>query len=200
HHDGYSYLLKKLLESLDSPNEQIQVNAKRYLLGLSSNPLNTDVLEQIKKQVLEACSSDETKTQLLMECISTNGNLIKGLDDIVYLRINKMFESIISTTKTADQHTYLRHPVQIVRSIISLDKAVVDKFFKDNVDDVLNKYKFSPLLMKIVKNKEWARAELINNIFEKAGSSTFDEANSFARSASVYDKDIAVIMNEIECF
>ncbi|EAY3776853.1 hypothetical protein FGS41_24060, partial [Salmonella enterica] len=181
HHDGYSYLLKKLLESLDSPNEQIQVNAKRYLLGLSSNPLNTDVLEQIKKQVLEACSSDETKTQLLMECISTNGNLIKGLDDIVYLRINKMFESIISTTKTADQHTYLRHPVQIVRSIISLDKAVVDKFFKDNVDDVLNKYKFSPLLMKIVKNKEWARAELINNIFEKAGSSTFDEANSFAR-------------------
>ncbi|EBB5706000.1 hypothetical protein FHD31_24630, partial [Salmonella enterica] len=73
HHDGYSYLLKKLLESLDSPNEQIQVNAKRYLLGLSSNPLNTDVLEQIKKQVLEACSSDETKTQLLMECISTNG-------------------------------------------------------------------------------------------------------------------------------
>ncbi|ECE4889775.1 hypothetical protein DDF77_06450 [Salmonella enterica] len=200
HHDGYSYLLKKLLESLDSPNEQIQVNAKRYLLGLSSNPLNTDVLEQIKKQVLEACSSEETKTQLLMECISTNGNLIKGLDDIVYLRINKMFESIISTTKTADQHTYLRHPVQIVRSIISLDKAVVDKFFKDNVDDVLNKYKFSPLLMKIVKNKEWARAELINNIFEKAGSSTFDEANSFARSASVYDKDIAVIMNEIECF
>ncbi|EFO0124378.1 hypothetical protein D1O60_12540, partial [Escherichia coli] len=55
HHDGYSYLLKKLLQSLDNPNEQIQVNAKRYLLGLSSNPLNDQVLQQIKKQVLEEC-------------------------------------------------------------------------------------------------------------------------------------------------
>lgn len=200
HHDGYSYLLKKLLESLDNPNEQIQVNAKRYLLGLSSNPLNADVLGQIKKQVLEECSSDENKTQLLMEFISTNARLIKGLDDIVYLRINKMFERTISTTKAADQHTYLRHPVQIVKSILALDKAVVDKFFKNNVDDVLNKYKFSPLLMKIVRNKEWARDKLINNIFGKAGSSTFDEANSFARSASAYDKDIAILMNDIECF
>ncbi len=200
HHDGYSYLLKKLLESLDNPNEQIQLNAKRYLLGLSSNPLNADVLGQIKKQVLEECSSDENKTKLLMESISTNANLIKGLDDIVYLRIDKMFGSTISITKTVDQHTYLRHPVQIVRSILALDKAIVDKFFKNNTDDVLNKYKFSPLLMNIVKHKEWARIVLINNIFEQAGSSTFDEANSFAKSASVYDKDIGFLMNEIECF
>ncbi|MCU6389004.1 hypothetical protein KW818_07710 [Enterobacter quasiroggenkampii] len=200
HHDGYSYLLKKLLQSLDNPNEQIQINAKRYLLGLSSNPLNDYVLQQIKKQVLEACSSDENKTQLLMESISTNASLIKGLDDIFYLRINKMFESIISTTSTADQHTYLRHPVQIVRSILALDKVVLDKFFRNSVDDVLNKYKFSPVLMNVVKHKEWARAKLISNIFAKAGSSTFDEANSFARSASVYDKDIASLMNEIECF
>ncbi|PIJ41053.1 hypothetical protein [Tatumella sp. OPLPL6] len=200
HHDGYSYLLKKLLESLDNPNEQIQVNAKRYLLGLSSNPLNTDVLGQIKKQVLEECSSDENKTQLLMELISTNSRLMKGLDDIVYLRINKMFERIISTTKTADQHTYLKHPVQITSSVLALDKTVVDKFFINNIDDVLNKYKFSPLLMKIVKDKEWVRNKLINKIFEKAGSTTFDEANSFARSASVYDKDVVILMNDIECF
>lgn len=48
HHDGYSYLLKKLIESLDNANEQIKLNAKRYLLGLSFKPLNNDVLEQIK--------------------------------------------------------------------------------------------------------------------------------------------------------
>jgi len=200
HPDGYPYLLKKLIESLNDANEVVKNNAKRYLLGLSSKPLNQDVLEQIKKQVLEESSSDEGKGQLLMECISANANLLNGLDEIVYLRLNKMFGDIIRTTKTADQHTYLKHPVQIVKSILCIDKSLIDKYFKANIDDVLKVYKFSPVLMGFIGGKDWARNKLIINIFEMAGSSTFDEANSFAKSAGAYDKDIAALMSDIECF
>ncbi|WP_210531725.1 DUF4145 domain-containing protein [Pantoea ananatis] len=199
HHDGYSYLLNKLLLSLDDANEQIKLNAKRYLLGLSFKPLNSDVVEQIKKQLIIECSSDDSKRQCLMECISTNGGLLKDIDDIIYLRINKMIEDTISATKTSDQHTYLKHPVQIIKSVLGLNKEIIDRCFSSSVGDVLEKYKLSPVLMKCVKGHEWARRKVIQLIFEQAGSSTFSEANSFAQSASTYDDDISTLMDNISC-
>ncbi|EIV3317370.1 hypothetical protein L7502_004969, partial [Escherichia coli] len=200
HHDGYSYLLKKLIESLDNANEQIKLNAKRYLLGLSFKPLNNDVLEQIKKHFLVECSSDESKRQCLMECISTNGNLLKGMEDIVYLRLNKMFEDTISTTKSSDQHTYLRHPVQIAISVLGLEREIIDRCFRSSIDDVLEKYKLSPVLMKNIKGHEWARQKVIQSIFGQAGSTTFSEANTFAQSVNSYDGDISSLMDNINCF
>lgn len=200
HHDGYSYLLKKLIESLDNANEQIKLNAKRYLLGLSFKPLNNDVLEQIKKHFLVECSSDESKRQCLMECISTNGNLLKGMEDIVYLRLNKMFEDTISTTKSSDQHTYLRHPVQIAISVLGLEREIIDRCFRSSIDDVLEKYKLSPVLMKNIKGREWARQKVIQSIFGQAGSTTFSEANTFAQSVNSYDGDISSLMDNINCF
>lgn len=199
HSDGYSYLLLKLIESLDHANEQIKTNAKRYLLGLAFKPLNNDVLQQIKKHIIIDCCSDNNKAQLIMECIATNYRLLNGLDEIVYLRLNKMFEDSIISSKTSDQHTYLKHPIQISKSLLKLDEEIINKFFKKSIDDVLEKYKLSPLLMKIVKNKDWAKRKVINSIFEKAGSSTFDEANSFARSASAYDEDLSHLMSNMEC-
>ncbi len=199
HSDGYSYLLLKLIESLDHANEQIKTNAKRYLLGLAFKPLNHDVLQQIKKHIIIDCCSDNNKAQLIMECIATNYRLLEGLDEIVYLRLNKIFEDSIISSKTSDQHTYLKHPIQISKSLLKLDEEIINKFFKKSVDDVLEKYKLSPLLMNIVKNKDWAKRKVINSIFEKAGSSTFDEANSFARSASAYDEDLSHLMSNMEC-
>ncbi|HBX8125286.1 TPA: hypothetical protein MIH37_03605 [Klebsiella pneumoniae] len=200
HSDGYSYLLLNLIESLENANEQIKTNAKRYLLGLTLKPLNHDVLQQIKKHVIIDCCSDNNKAQLIMECIATNHQLLNGLDEIVYLRLNKMFEDIIKSTKTSDQHTYLKHPIQITKSLLKLDDEIVNQYFKKSIDDVFEIYKLSPLLMKLVKNKGWAKKKVINSIFEKAGSSTFDEANSFARSASAYDEDLSQLMSNIECF
>jgi len=199
HSDGYSYLLLKLIGSLDNTNEQIKTNAKRYLLGLSFKPLNHDVLQQIKKNIIIDCCSDDNKSQLIMECIATNYELLNGLDEIVYLRLNKMFEDRIISTKTSDQHTYLKHPIQISKSLLKLDEEVINKFFKKSIDDVFEVYKLSPLLMQIVKNKDWAKRKVINLIFEKAGSSTFDEANSFARSASAYDEDLSHLLSNMEC-
>ncbi|WAM45118.1 hypothetical protein [Edwardsiella piscicida] len=200
HSDGYSYLLLNLIESFENANEQVKTNAKRYLLGLTLKPLNDDVLQQIKKHVIIDCCSDNNKAQLIMECIATNHQLLNGLDEIVYLRLNKMFEDIIKSTKTSDQHTYLKHPIQITKSLLKLDDEIVNQYFKKSIDDVFEIYKLSPLLMKLVKNKVWAKKKVINSIFEKAGSSTFDEANSFARSASAYDEDLSQLMSNIECF
>ncbi|HBT4641504.1 TPA: hypothetical protein MB271_005217, partial [Klebsiella pneumoniae] len=137
HSDGYSYLLLKLIESLDHANEQIKTNAKRYLLGLAFKPLNHDVLQQIKKHIIIDCCSDNNKAQLIMECIATNYRLLDGLDEIVYLRLNKIFEDSIISSKTSDQHTYLKHPIQISKSLLKLDEEIINKFFKKSVDDVL---------------------------------------------------------------
>lgn len=200
HSDSYSYLLLKLLESLEDANEQIKTNAKRYLLGLSFKPLNNDVLERIKKHVIIECCSDDNKSQLLMECIATNCKLLNGLDKIVYLRLNKIFGVIIQTTKISDQQTYLKHPIQIFRSILELDKKIIDEYFSENINSVIDEYKLSPLLMRLVNNKDWAKRKVIKSIFEKAGSSTFDKANSFARNASDYDEDLSKFMSTIECF
>ncbi|EPJ3809363.1 hypothetical protein NB065_000371 [Serratia marcescens] len=185
---------------MDNTSEQIKLNAKRYLLGLSFKPLNKDVLEQIKKHLLVDCSSDESKRQCLMECISTNGKLLEDMEDIVYLRLNKMFEDTISTTKPSDQHTYLRHPVQIANSVLGLERETIDRCFQSNIDDVLEKYKLSPVLMKNVKEHQWARQKVTQSIFGQAGSSTFSEANSFAQSVSSYDGDISSLMDNINCF
>ncbi|GKW19612.1 hypothetical protein PEC302107_13410 [Pectobacterium araliae] len=200
HHDGYSYLLKKLMESLDNTNEQIKNNAKRYLLGLSFKPLNKDVIEQIKKQIIVECSSDESKRQCLMECISTNPNLLNDMEDIVYLRLNKMFEDTISATVASDQHTYLRHPVQIANSVFGLGKEIIDRCFRSSIEAVFDKYKLSPVLMNYVKGHEWARQKVIQLIFGQAGSATFSEANSFAQSVNSYDGNISSLMEDIDCF
>ncbi|MFV8983753.1 hypothetical protein [Serratia fonticola] len=135
-----------------------------------------------------------------MECIATNGDLLKGMEDIVYLRLNKMFKDAISTTESSDQHTYLRHPVQFANSVLGLEKAIIDRCFSPSINDVLEKYKLSPILMKYIKRHEWARHKVIQSIFEQAGSTTFAEANSFIQSVSSSDGDISSLMDNLNCF
>lgn len=200
HHDSYSYLLNKLIESLENTNEQIKINAGKYLIGLSVKPLNNDVLEQIKKQIVVECSVDGSKRQILMECISTNSSLLNGLDCIVYSRLNKMLEHTISSTKSSDQHKYLKHPIQIARSVLELGEEIVDNYFNSSITQILEKYKLSPVLMKYVKKHNWTKQKVIQLIFEQAGSTSYSEANSFALNANLYDKDISDLMDNINCF
>ncbi|MEN4930204.1 hypothetical protein ABEI22_13970 [Erwinia billingiae] len=200
HHDGYAYLIRKLISFVNDTNEQVKLNAKRYLLGLSFKPLNDDVLGQIKKLIVVECSSDDGKRLLLMECISTNANLLKGLDSIVYLRLNKMVEETFSKTTSSDQHAYLRHPVQIINSIIELDKSEIDKYFKKVVGEIIGKYYLSPLLIKYSSKKEWVKISVIKNIYDNAGSTTFADANHFAKTAWNHDAELAGLMSDLQCF
>ena len=48
-----------------------------------------------------------------------------------------MFEDTISTSKILDQHTYLRHPVQIAISVLGLEREIIDRCFRISIDDVL---------------------------------------------------------------
>lgn len=200
HSDGYAYLIKKLMNSLGGGVSQIPKNAKNYILGLAHSPINEVVVEQIRKGVLTEYSSDENKRILLIESISTNSKLLQGLDNTVYLRLNKMILDTIKITTTADQHTFLRHPVNILNSLIKLDRSFIDQHFPTVIDEVISKYMLSPLLMKYVQKQDWVKQKVITSIFQQAGSSTFDEANSFAKSAWSSDVELTSLMDAYQCF
>lgn len=200
HEDGYSYLISKLLTAYGDANEQIKINARRYILGLTFNPLNEKVLEQIKKQVVESGSTDEQKRELLMSCISSNNNILKGLEAMVYVRLNAMLDETIKITSSSDQPKKLTHPVSILHSLINAGEDIALGSFEKNINIIINKYKYNELLLKVVKNHGWARNILTQAIFDEAGSINYDVANAFSDNAYSHDEMLADFLTEIECF
>lgn len=200
HEDGYHYLISKLLIAFTDVNEQTKINARRYILGLTFNPLNSKVLEQIKKQVIEAGSTDETKRDLLMSCISANSSTLLGLEKIVYVRLNAMLEQTIKSTVSSDQPNKLTHPVSVFISLVRSGEEVALEHFEKNIIVIANKYKFNEQLLKVVQKHAWARSILVSSIFDEAGSDQFDTANKFADNAYSHDTVLSEFLVESECF
>ncbi|MFB4362604.1 hypothetical protein RAC65_18320 [Pantoea sp. BS_8] len=200
HHDGYSYLINKLVGHLDNSNEQVKNNTKKYILGLSSTPLNEAVRDQIKKQVVIAKSSDQNLSQLIVECLSANHNLLHGLDDIVYLRLKSIIDKTINDTKSSDQHNFLNHPVKIFHSIVRLGEESAEKHFSVEIKRIIDKYKLSPLIILFSKKYEWVKSKVIESIFYQAGSTIYDDANNFAKSCYSVDEHLASLLNGEQCF
>lgn len=200
HEDGYQYLISKLLIAFTDVNEQTKINARRYILGLTFSPLNNKVLEQIKKQVIEAGSTDEKNRDLLMSCISSNSSTLLGLEKIVYVRLNAMLEQTIKNTTPADQPNKLTHPVSVLLSIIKSGEEVALANFEKNITSIINKYKLNELLLKTAQKHEWARKIIVNSIFEEAGSDQYDTANKFADTAYSHDTALSEFLVESECF
>lgn len=200
HEDGYHYLISKLLIAFSDVNEQTKINARRYILGLTYKPLNDKVLLQIKKQVIEAGSTDESKRDLLMSCISANSNTLSELESMVYVRLNAMLEKTIKLTTTSDQPNKLTHPVSVFISLVKAGEEIALKHFDKNITTIIDKYKFNEYVLKNVKKHSWIRDILIKSIYAEAGSDQFETANKFADSAYSHDEALSELLDEKECF
>ncbi len=200
HEDGYHYLISKLLIAFSEVNEQTKINARRYILGLTFNPLNDKVLEQIKKQVIEAGSTDESNRDLLMSCISANYNTLFGLEKMVYVRLNAMLEHTIKSTTSSDQPNKLTHPVSVLISLVKAGEEIALEHFEDNLKIISNKYKLIEPIIKIASKHFWFKKIIVNSIFLEAGSDQFEIANKFADTVYTYDEGISGLFNEEECF
>ena len=200
HEDGYNYLISKLLNSFSDPTQQVKINARRYILGLAFKPLNDKVLEQIKKQVIETGSSDESKRELLTSCISANSSLLMNLEAMVYVRLNAMLEKTIKTTTTSDQPNNLTHPISFFTSLIKVGEEIALEHFEENITSIIEKYKLDEHVHKAVKIHPWARSLVVASILSDAGSDQFTTANKFADSAYTHDLSLSTFLNELECF
>lgn len=200
HSDGYLYLINKLIASLENDNTSIKNNAKKFLLGLSFNPPHHNILEQIQKHLIDEFSSDQSKRQIILECISANGSLLNGLNKVTYERLNKLIDDTISTTKPTVNPIALIHPIRIVKSVLILKKPIIDKYFLTTLEKIIKQYKYSPELMKHVKEYEWVRNKLIQLFFDDAGSNDFFTANNFANAAILLDESISSLADDMNCF
>ncbi|HEB4876125.1 TPA: hypothetical protein R0C45_004348 [Kluyvera ascorbata F0526] len=200
HEDGYNYLINKLLASFSDPNQQVKTNSRRYILGLAFNPLNDKVLEQIKKQIIETGSSDESRRELLISCISANSNLLLDLEAMVYVRLNAMLEKTIKTTTTADQPNHLTHPISFFKSLVKVGEQIALEYFEENFTSIIDKYKLDEHVHKAVKNHPWAKNLVVCSIMSDAGSDQFTTANKFADSAYTHDLSLSTFLDELECF
>lgn len=200
HRDGYSYLIKKLVLSITENQGIIHNNAHNYILGLCYSPLNSEVIEEVKKQVIVAGAADESNEQLLLECMATNNEIIKGLSEIDYLRIKRMVESTINKTKKTDQHNLLVHPVQFMGGVFALGALNAKKYFNEEINKVLDVYLFSSTISEYASKHEWLREIILGKIYNRSVSDKYSSAATRADGCEANDAHISNILTGVECF
>jgi hypothetical protein len=78
------YLVTKLVQASESPEDILSKNSARFLVGLAAKD-DPSINEEIQTRFLGPKAEDNTKNALLMTLIGVNPNLLVGLEEVTFL-------------------------------------------------------------------------------------------------------------------
>lgn len=182
----YPKLFSKLAELVKSGDANEKRNA-RFFIVIAAGLKESRIREAIRKNILEKKVTDEEFSSVICEIISADGNSIDLVSDGCLRRIVSIMLIDAKKDKSEPAQTSLRHPIRVMYGVINSKQG--EEFIRSGVeyiDHVINKYLLQPYLIRALKNNEYLKKKLLNKIVDRAGSSSFEEANEF----SIYLPDI----------
>jgi hypothetical protein len=195
---AYSYLVVELVEANESAEVTLSKNAARFLSGLAAKD-DTQMNVELRNRLLIPKADNSSKHLLLMSVVSVNPNLLLELEGTTSLRLRTALETSIETEKLK--------PVASVSHPAVLLGKVIDKLGAEYVDTNLAVFSkaatttfcyYAPIIRAATKSSK-LREVLVGVWKEKAGSSDFGIANTFAESASQIDS-LLQFLTPVEAF
>lgn len=133
--------------------------------------------------------------------VSSNGKVFLGLSKATISRLKQIISKQIDDVKAALSDTRFSHPVSF---FVSLGKTIDDETlfttFESELQMLFKKQPYSNYLISSLVGRTKTRQLYFEILKSKAGSSTFDVANSFANSLESIDEDLASLVSDREAF
>jgi hypothetical protein len=199
HKDVYPYLVIKTFTLFKESDGVVNKNASFFLDGLACID-DEDINRILVTKVLEkALDSDEFKDKCL-SIISSNPNLIKMLEGIHKERFESILEQGLESMNYGEISTKITHPTIILRRAIDkLGFDYINQNYPEHLEVIIDKLPFRPGVMDFAVKDTDLKKRLVSNIHSKAGSYSFDTANSFVDRLYDIEGKITETFSDSEC-
>lgn len=200
HEAAIPQLIDKLANSSVSADSSVAHNASRFLVGLAALKRD-EVREQIVKRFIKKKSDNPDFAALILRVLSADGSIAAGLPNTYTQRLKSILSDRIDEVKGSESETGFGHPASV---LVSLSKGMPpEQFvnaFKSEVERFIEKRPYSAYLLDAIKSHEELVGYFIEQLRKKAGSSTFDIANEFARAIEDIDGPVAEVLSDEQAF
>lgn len=188
---AFPYLVVQVVDRVLDTDAFLAQNAKYFLTGMAA--LRKEVLRaEIARVLLKGKAADLKYGEAIAEAITADPQVLKGADGVTQARIRKVLSKVVDDTTPGVSVSKLVHPIAILRSMAKeLDVSDVSPVYDEFVVAVVKKFWASPELMPGLKLGGSARAIILKELMDRAGSSEFSVANLFARALPDLQKGLA---------
>lgn len=200
HPQAMPLLVVKLVSSFCSNDIHVSKNSGYFLTGLARINDST-IQDELKRRLIKGKSDDEKYSEVILRAISSNGNLVVGVGGPTTKRIKRIITKKTKAIKASESETRFSHPASVLVSLASvLDEEVLVESFGEQLEEFFSKRPYSPSVIDAIKDKPVIKEYLIDELIERAGSSTFDTANEFARAVEDIDDVLSKTLTNEEAF
>ncbi len=200
HSEAYPQLISKLTKETASSDKDVSRNAGFFLTGLASLD-QTDINGILQKKIIQAKSDNSDYHLLILRLITSNGKLFIGLSNASITRFKNIFSERIAEVKASVSDNKFSHPISVfisLKGVLSEDQLIDE--FKEELEMLFEKKPYSNYLLNSLISLPEIGKVYIDIIKKKAGSATFDVANSFASSIEDIDKYLVKLLSNMDAF
>ncbi len=185
HDDGFPYLLTKLIDSLAGSDNQLSQNSRYFIDGLSS--LNNENWDKLLVSILLEKKLDDTDYS--SQCLATVSISPKLISQLSPTAKERLVKCINKNTRETPNSSLLNSPAQLFENILCKAPELLEELH-DECYVFISKHSylaFTPHLA-LETDELWEKYQRL--LLQRAGSSTFDTANTFSRSFQVVEENV----------
>lgn len=198
HDDAIPQLVAKMVAVASSPDAPTKKNAHYFLIGLAKLDKSSANLA-LQSKLITSKADDATFHDVIIQIISANGKLFSELNGTTVVRLRAIIANKISEVTSALTETKLSHPtkalISIANAIPELDFVTI---FKPELEALFKKRAHSEFVVNLVNNKPSLRSIYLPALLAKAGSSSYDTANSFSNAVEALDESLSALLTDEE--
>jgi hypothetical protein len=194
--DAYSCLTSKLADIVinDSPEEKVN-NARSFINGLArldNEVLNDALIKHYFNKIIIEDQYDK-----IISIATANPKILLKLTNAAIKRFRNAFiERAKEVTRKKVASTKLSHPSSLIKKMISkCSSKETIKLLGAAIDVYMDNFTFDCNIYGFIFKNRTLKNTYLELILNKAGSSTFDIANSFAKSIGDVDSELAKKLN-----
>lgn len=200
HPEAVPQLVARLVAAVHSTDQTTARNAGHFLIGLARLD-DVQIGAELSRKLLKEKSDDSAYANVILRVISADGSLVSKFPKTIIKRIKKILSNRIDEIKASDAETRFAHPTSVLASLAScLPEEQLVEFFSDELEELFIKRPYSSYLIKAIKDHPVIRQKYVEVLIEKAGSATYDTANSFARAVEGIADALAKTLTAKEAF
>lgn len=200
HEAAFPQLVVKLVAGLSATNATTKKNARYFLVGLAAVDVPA-ALQALQAKLLVAKSDDQAYAPAILSVLSANGASVIGLPPVTRARLKKIIVSQVDAIGASITDAHLSNPATAMASMVrALDDAQLIADFKDALETVFDRKPYSAVVAKSLKGRPVSAALYYNSLLKKAGSSTFDIANTFAAGIDNIDAPLSELLSGEQAF
>lgn len=200
HPEATNQLVARLTSAAISADSTTASNAQLFLIGLAQHD-QSEIRAALQNRLITPKSDDAAYADLIVQALSASGKLFIGLTGTCQGRIKAIVSRKISEITGAVSESKLVHPTHTLASIAAvIPESEFLSAFQSELQALFEKRAHSAFVIRLVSTKPSLLPLFFSAALGRAGSGTFEIANSFADAIEAIDEPLSKLLSDEQSF